>query len=163
MIHKYEEQWGRVKRWYKRFQDINEGKPHTQDTDYYVDDVYSFFINCYHLKDWIIHDDTLKINDRENLVYDFINSIDCLLYCADICNSIKHLKLTHPPKTGTQPEFKGKDFDLKIAETIGKIEQKTPIISIKFHIETSIGNQDAFIIATECMKSWERFINDKLL
>ena len=55
-MSKYEEQFKRVNRWYDRFKKLNSGKEHTRNTDFEADDVHAFFINCYHLKDWIKND-----------------------------------------------------------------------------------------------------------
>jgi hypothetical protein len=52
----YLEQYKRVKRWHARFAAINNGLEHTKSSDYYADEVYAFFQNCYHLKDWIKND-----------------------------------------------------------------------------------------------------------
>jgi len=162
MVHKYEEQWDRVKRWYQRFKDINDGKPHTRNAEYEVDDVYSFFINCYHLKDWIISDDTVKIQNKRKHVEKYVHTTnDYLNDCGLICNSLKHLI---PGK----PEFVGKKYDVAISEFMGgdtkeMYEQNPTIIKIKFNIDTSDGIQDAFDIATKCMKSWEKFITEEIL
>ena len=53
---KYLNQWGRIQRWYQRFGEISDGKLHDRSTDFYQDEVYSFLMNCYHLKDWIKND-----------------------------------------------------------------------------------------------------------
>lgn len=55
-MEKYEEQFERVKRWYERFRRINEGTSHEKNTEYYHDEVYAFFVNCFHVKDWILND-----------------------------------------------------------------------------------------------------------
>jgi hypothetical protein len=159
MKHKYEEQWERVQRWYQRFKDINDGKPHIRNTEYEVDDVYAFFIDCYHLKDWIKHDNTLKIKNKGKCVEKYVhNTKDCLNDCGLICNSLKHL---NPGK----PEFIGKKYDVTISEFIGgdtkeMYEQNPTIIKMKFNIDTSDGVKDAFDFATECMESWKRFITE---
>jgi len=42
-----------LKRYYKKFKDINEGLILNEPSEFYVDTIYSFFIHCFHLKDWI--------------------------------------------------------------------------------------------------------------
>ena len=54
---KYIEQFLRVKRYLERFARLNAGVDHTQASPNYDDDVYSFFQNCHHLKDWIKKND----------------------------------------------------------------------------------------------------------
>jgi hypothetical protein len=46
-LEKYEEQFERVKRWYESFKRINEGTSHEKNTEYYHDEVYAFFVNCF--------------------------------------------------------------------------------------------------------------------
>ncbi|MCS7365552.1 MAG: hypothetical protein NDF54_08960 [archaeon GB-1867-035] len=146
---KYQEQLERLCRWYKRFELINQGVPHMCSSDYYIDDIYAFFLNCYHLKDWIINDDGIQIN--KNMVEHFINQNYCMKVCADICNGIKHLKLSRS-RSGKQPEFESKHFNLTI-------NGKTfPIIAVKLHVETEKGKIDAFELAKECLEKWKDFI-----
>jgi hypothetical protein len=102
MTPKYQEQFERMKRWYEYFKSIDQGIPHTLSSDHYQDVVYAFFLNCYHLKDWIQNDDTLSLTKQK--VEQFINQNDCMQVCADICNGIKHLKLSRE-RSGESPEF----------------------------------------------------------
>ena len=47
----WHEQWKRVNRWYDRIKDVDEGRLHLEkDSEYYQDNIYAFFQNCYHLK-----------------------------------------------------------------------------------------------------------------
>ena len=93
---KYLEQFDRVKRWYQRFVTIDEGRQHSLPSDNYQDEVYAFFLNCYHLKDWIKNDESIGVAEAE--VEDFINNNNDLKLCGDICNNNKHLTLDSPPE-----------------------------------------------------------------
>jgi len=79
-----------MKRWYERFRLINNGKAHNQSSDYSEDEIYAFFINCYHLKDWIKNDDAVSIEGKEKLEK-FIKGSDYMNICEKVCNGIKHL------------------------------------------------------------------------
>ncbi len=70
MTDTYSVQLHRVKRYLQRFEEIGSGKAHNQSTPDYDDDVYAFFQNCYHLKDWIKNDPVCSnwIPDVESLV-----------------------------------------------------------------------------------------------
>ena len=102
-LHKYEEQSERVKRWHEKFRQIDEGTSHdfAPSTEYYHDQVFAFFLNCYHLKDWIKNDESLPKNARDT-VEGFVEKTKYLFVCRDICNSIKHLVLKNPPRSGAQ-------------------------------------------------------------
>jgi len=154
-MKKYEEQFERVKRWYNRFFEITFGMAHKRNTEFYQDEVYAFFINCYHLKDWIINEKSVKNKNKKQKLEDFINNNECMSLCADICNGLKHLELSRNIRTGIQPEFKDRKFELEL----GGAEAK---IVVKYNIITSKGNKDAFLLATDCKEKWEEFIKNEI-
>ena len=86
------DQLNRVIRWYRRFQQINEGIQKGASFEGQYDDMLAFFMNCYHLKDWIKND--ISDDSLNTVVEDYINQNDCLKLCADICNGAKHLDVT---------------------------------------------------------------------
>ena len=148
-LTKYQEQYNRLNRWYIRFKEINDGKIHNTPSEYYQDDVYAFFMNCYHLKDWIINDTAAA--SVANNVENYINNNPELSLCADICNGLKHLRLISD-RSGERPKFGKKRGNLVIGS--GPIT-----IALKYEIKTNSGTIDAFDLATKCIKAWEIFIN----
>src|SRR5262245_46273365 len=88
----YREQYDRMKRWYDRFSNLNSGRPHDIPTENYVDEIYAFFLNAYHLKDWIKNDSAV-LKAVQNSVEPHITNNTSLSLCADICNALKHLHL----------------------------------------------------------------------
>ena len=145
------EQFERVKRYYERFKEIDEGKSHTLNSAYYEDDVYSFFINCHHLKDWIKNDPAVTVSKKD--VEDYVKANSALRICADMCNGAKHLKRT-PNKivSGKERSIDSKAYSLAIMEG----SAQPPNITIKFFID----NLDAFKVATECLQKWEEFFKN---
>ena len=89
----FQEQFDRTVRWYERLQDLNAGRTHTMASDNYQDDIYAFFLNCYHLKDWIRRDPSVAPATK-GLVESYITSTPMLALCADLCNALKHFTLT---------------------------------------------------------------------
>jgi hypothetical protein len=118
-------------------------------SDHYIDEIHAFFLNCYHLKDWIKHDGTVPVS-RQQQVEALINSSRGLKLCADICNGLKHLRLT-TSRSGENPVFGRKQF----AVTLGT---EPTTISLKYEVDTDSGPTDAFEIATECVQAWDRFV-----
>jgi hypothetical protein len=112
---------------------------------YDQDIIYAFFMNCYHLKDWIINDPTVNLPSTK--VEKFINSNPCMCICADICNGLKHLTLNRS-RSKENPRFTSRKYVL----TIGETEQT---IQIKYFI----GTKDAFELASECVQKWKQFID----
>ena len=56
----YLEQFERIKRWHKTLNKIRVSNANENQTDKQVDIIYAFFINCYHLKDWLIHSKVIE-------------------------------------------------------------------------------------------------------
>jgi len=155
---KYEEQFERVSRLYKRFEEINSGKmKHNYNSENYQDVVYAFFINCHHMKDWLINDDSIRLTPTEKIskLKKFREENDCIEFCEDISNGLKHLKRNTTPLTGKQPEFEGRNFDLRIGP-------EGTTLGVKYNIITSKGIKDAFELATECIQKWEKFIDENI-
>jgi len=152
MSELYEEQFERVKRYLSKFKKINDGKPHDQSSPYYDDDIYAFFQNCYHLKDWIKNDPACSSWSR---VEDYINSNPDLQICGDLCNALKHLTLKTTRST-ENPNFGGSAITLDITEGIGVGADFH--IAIKYIVSTNSATIDAFDLAERCVKAWESFI-----
>lgn len=152
-LHKYQEQFERMKRWYERIGKIDQGILHNLPSDYYHDVIYAFFLNCYHLKDWIKNDNDVEQSKKEK-VEPFISQNECMSVCADICNGIKHLE-RKSNRSDKDPEFGGRKFSLNLGGP-------EPIIKVKFSIRTKTGTIDAFELASECVQKWEEFIKDNI-
>ncbi len=151
MTAPYEEQFERVKRYLSKFKEINDGKIHDQSSPHYDDDVYAFFQNCYHLKDWIKNDPACS---SWNNVENYINNNPKLRICADLCNARKHLVLKSH-RSIENPDFAGSGITLSI-------DEKDFYISIKYIISTNSGTIDAFALAEDCVKAWETFIQSNI-
>lgn len=86
----WKDQYRRVLRWRKR---LDAAKP-TDDLsaailETYQDFAHAFFINCYHLRDWLIGAGISK-----GTVDVFVGGNPCLVACRGICNRAKHFHLT---------------------------------------------------------------------
>ena len=150
-MDRYKEQYERIIRWYKKFEILNQGTLHDKDSNYYIDEIYAFFINCYHLKDWIKNDS--QINTDVSDIETFIRNSQNLSICADICNGLKHLKLNHP-KIDPDTTFGGKHFK------VGLGTQPTTI-ALNIEIISNGVTYDAFNLATDCIKEWKNYLISK--
>ena len=147
------DQYQRMVRWYKKFEEIDRGKiDNAPDYFSYHDVVYAFFQNCYHLKDWIINDARRSLS--KDLVEQFIEKNECMRICADICNGTKHLKL-EKSRSAKSPRLE--PFSIMI-----QLSEKGQIHKIKYSIDTTAGSFDAFKLASECVEKWEEFIEKNL-
>jgi hypothetical protein len=144
----YLQQWERVIRWYGRFKEISERKNISQSSSSDEDDVFAFFLNCYHLKDWIKNDPSA--NQMTDKVESFINKSPSLSICADLCNGLKHLTLDKS-RSGKNPRFGEK--------TQRVYYHQAPIVVCQgYTIVAGTKTFDAFDVAWQCMTDWHRFI-----
>ncbi|MFV1976450.1 MAG: hypothetical protein ACC651_11930 [Candidatus Scalindua sp.] len=81
-------QWNRVNRALTKIEN-NQNR----NLDDYEDDIWSFFQNCWHLKDWVKNDDVINEIYRTSVEND-VHEIESIKMCADLANRSKHLKLT---------------------------------------------------------------------
>jgi hypothetical protein len=148
--YRYKEQLERVKRYYERLKAIDEGKPQCAPSSAdYEDDFYSFFVNCYQLKDWIKNDVSITLKKD---VEQYINENSSLQICADICNGVKHLTITKfPLRSGKERKIESKVYSLTISEG----SRQPPSIRIKFLIEKDL---DEFDVAKDCVEKWNDYI-----
>lgn len=144
----YRQQYDRMKRWYDRFVALDQRRLHDMPSDNYLDEIYVFFMNCYHLKDWIKNDGTVNQTVKQ-AVEPYINSSRPLKLCADICNSLKHLRTSN--RSGENPAFGRKIFGLALGTG-------PTSVNLKYEINTSTGAMDAFQLATECVDAWDAFV-----
>jgi hypothetical protein len=94
MPDRWKEHWARIERYYERLHDARFGNmpkellwtPEARAKLH--DDMYSFFVHAYHLKDWLEADGT---NVHRELA-----SSEVLRLCADIANATKHVDLERP-------------------------------------------------------------------
>jgi hypothetical protein len=149
------EQFDRAYRYLTRMRSIYEGgHADSYSRQYFEDDVLSFFVHCYHIKDWIVRLNRIGVTHKQ--VEDFIDSKECLKICADLCNGAKHCTLTKPPRTGRQPHVSGKQYRSSFwLSGAGGGE----ILRGKYSIVTATGVVDALYLAEECMRCWSTFID----
>lgn len=149
MPHQYLEQLERIRRWHIRLQPIAEGIVEVEPFDQHRDDMLAFFMNCYHLKDWIKND--ASVPNLNKLVEVYINKSQVLSLCADLCNGIKHLVLDHS-RSGSNPQISSKNYH--------RIELGVPDAKIGASILIISGDKkyDAFELAGGCIDEWELFL-----
>jgi hypothetical protein len=144
------DQFNRVKRWYGRLEEVNSGKHHDRDTDFYEDDLYAFFMNCYHLKDWIKTDSNLKVAGRGQDVEDAVKNDVYMQACEGICNGEKHFG---PPRNSAKPRPRLQSAHFKVDISHGTI-------AIDYNVDTggTLGIMLALDLAHKCLDFWNDYI-----
>ncbi len=153
------EQVERAERYLSRLKEIYSGvfSSTGHDDKHFDDDVVSFFIHCYHIRDWIIHLNKLNITAKE--VDSFINEHNALKICADLANGSKHCKLTRSLRTERQPHITGKQ---KQSSTWLSGDGGGEYIECKYTILSDRKFYDALELATECCQLWHQFIDNMI-
>lgn len=151
------EQLDRANRYLERIKGIYSGvfclKGH--DKEAFDDDVISFFIHCYHVRDWIIHLNKVGVNARH--VDSYIDRHKALRICADLANGSKHCKLTRSLRTDRQPQIAGKE---RYATTWLSGGGGGEMMRCKYTVLSNSDFIDALELATECMNLWELYVKE---
>jgi hypothetical protein len=105
--------------------------------------VWSFFQNCWHLKDWVKNDPIVPQLMKTRIIVE-VEKSRTLAICNDMANGTKHLSLHRPHAEAsyshTQLTVSGKESKLEcIIEVDG------------LHLIASV-------VAQECVKEWERIL-----
>lgn len=138
--------WKSTKRLFYYFKAINEGIMFSFPKgialmDY--DIVQSFFITCFHLKDWIKKDCKLGNQVESYVAKTRLNE------CRAIANGIKHLN-----ESG--PDFHEVRIEVKIRENL------SPLKAVKFIVQSEGKSEDTFMLAEECLNLWHKFIVENI-
>lgn len=153
---RYKDQFDRMMRYHEYFKQMNSGNPRSAKPDEQKDDVYAFFQNCYHLKDWLKNDSEFQKADK---VEEYVDKNKCLIICAYICNASKHARLTRTRRNTNE------DIEIKNKRTIEAIVSngggnKSDSVSIKMEIKYNDEILDAFEVATDAVVAWKSFMNN---
>jgi hypothetical protein len=120
------------------------------------DDCISFFLHCYHIKDWVqqLYCST-KAEKKE--VENFINANQALKVCADLCNGSKHYKLRSADayRSGEPQTVSVIDHQpVTYITGSGGMEVHT----CTFSIESDSASYDALQLAERCMVLWNEYL-----
>ena len=143
------QQFDRVERYLQRIRDIYAGLPYAyENVAYYEDDVISFFIHCYHLRDWISKLNCVGENMKD--VDAFINTHHELKVCADLCNGSKHCRI-EKVRSGDQPHI------VRISWYVTSYTPEAGLSSkfrARFQIMSHETIYDALELAEKCWSLW---------
>src|SRR5260370_12690727 len=143
----WQDQRARVGRWHKRLTSLSYGIPTDVHKAEALDDVYAFFMNCYHLRDWIIQS---EFRDRAD-VDAFIDGNLALSLCRDICNGMKHFRID-PARASSAPNWStATTFQSVVSGSTPAVPVpapgREPIPDERWDITTGTDNIDMFALA----------------
>jgi hypothetical protein len=163
----YLSQYRRVERALQRIE--NQNRNQTE----YEDDLWSFFQNCHHLKDWVINDDSIEksIRDQEK-VEGFVYMDEDLRICADLANRSKHLELKNPKEeakvTNTNVKICPAPARLLLDPEKGTLTQtnldETGFVELEYIITLKDSRKRiALDVAKKAVSKWTKFLLDNSL
>lgn len=132
----YRDQLDRARRFLSRMQSTEPRR----DVDY-QDDVWAFFQNCWHIKDWIANDPIIQ-NEVKNRLEKTIKASSTLKVCYDLATGTKHRDVR-------KPQAFAQHAHTNTTITPG-VETKLDCI---FEFEGG-KTQSAREVAEECMNEW---------
>lgn len=141
------EQWARVQLGLARLEAVYAGRLEPEGTAGVSYDVFTFFVTCHHLVDWIAGDATLTRSTRRK-ARKLVSRSDELKVCADIANRSKHSALrearTGDPSTGPSR--------VDVTVMIGKGAKHA------FRVSSMGMEWDALDLARACVMRWTSFL-----
>jgi len=152
----YLEQWLRVNRLFELVSLVELGKISDEQIYKYKFDLYlSFFVQCYHLRDWIVNSKVVKSHEID----EFIKSSYEFGLCRNLCLGVKHYHVTKP----STPQMA--DFSQDVGIKIPIVREYEPYSNTKerTRILADGKNHDALDLATRCINQWRQFLEQKNL
>lgn len=149
-------QFLRVKRYLKKVRLIAKKQFPEGVDDHVEDEVYAFFLNCHHFKDWVIEDASLSI--AKQTVENFVKKSKCLKICADLANAHKHCGLdpAKRPKSNPMPNTTP---DLIYPILVHMNLRISPaLLGLEANIQSDHGEYDYLVLAEECFEAWVQFL-----
>jgi hypothetical protein len=145
------DQWHRLCRWYKRILSLRSKAMKTSLTIDDADLIVAYFMNCYHLRDWLLESRPEWKPDIEQL----ISSSFEYKACRDICNGYKHKLIRNPSLDSDFNFYREYDYDA--------IPGHNPeIYRFAFADGNSIRKYDVFNLSDLCQELWDNFLKSKL-
>jgi hypothetical protein len=143
----WKQQWDRVCRLLKRVDGPEKGS-----SDEYDDDLICFFMQCWHLKEWIKHDNNLSSTIRDKVEAEIGKGDEYpnLAICADVANRSKHLKFDrrHPPRV--DPFLTNRDVTIPLGAGPDTCEHTITCADGSKH--------NAKEVARRAVQEWESFL-----
>jgi hypothetical protein len=161
------EQLERTKRWKKRLDDIRYSNSSVDKIPYQLDFIYAFFINCFHLRDFLKYSKTIS----DAIITKFFEDNIEMQICRDICNECKHCSLENPSIGLTIPNTNKKSASGWAGVCLVKdydpfqevLKNDNPIKNIKYVILAEGKMYNVFDLTDKCLNLWERFFKENSL
>jgi hypothetical protein len=143
----WKDQWERVLLALSRVDAVYAGRPEPEGTAGATYDVFTFFVTCHHLVDWIVSDAALPRSTHRK-ARSLVGPSADLSLCADLANRAKHCSLTRSRTGDMASGPSGNDATVMIGAGA----------SHAFRVESAGVEHDAQDLARSCVAEWTSFL-----
>jgi hypothetical protein len=148
---KWRDQWDRLNRTYSLVQQSSTGYRNDRpNSDYYRDELFSFFETCLHMRDWLWRDPNVRLTQED--AGKLYNAHDCLKLAHDIAVGSKHIVIKNPR---VDPSARLVGQDVNVLAGTGA--------SFAWRIEADGRIHDGYGLATECLQAWHSILKQRKL
>jgi hypothetical protein len=128
------------------------------------DALFHFFQDAYHLKDWLINDETVSLSAAE--VEEAVSASGQLSICADLCNGTKHRGLTRTSRTGDPSTgFVGQSVTIQVGslEELASLDLSAPagFTTHSWKVKSRGKTLDAATLAGQVVAEWDRWLVER--
>ena len=166
-----ESQYRRMERVHDKILSDIESTTFSKSSQERLDNVYDFFFNCYHLREWVRGDNRVDQSIKDALpTFEKHDSPVQFQMCRDLCNKSKHATLRNKPNDPNtkiipygSTVFKSSTKDIKEAQ------KRKEVLHLKEEDGVFMGNYLVFFkgnrydlrgVVQACMYAWKRFFED---
>ena len=135
--------WRRVQRGFAKLSETYN------NTELYDDDIYHFFQDAWHLKDWIKNDPSVPSKVRGQ-VEKRVNAVQAFRVAADFANGTKHMVLGHPRLEAAQ------FTERKVTITLGR---SGPALQERVLTLDDGSQTTTEAVATEVVREWNSLLS----
>jgi len=143
----WKDQWERVLLAQGRVDAVYSGRAEPEGTAGATYDVFTFFVTCHHLVDWVVSDAALPRSTHRKARSLVGRSADLSL-CADLANRAKHCALTRSRTGDMASGPSGNDATVMIGTGAKHA----------FRVESGGIERDARTLAHSCVAEWKSFL-----
>lgn len=152
-MHQYQEQLHRVERWLERIKHPGD------DRDLNEDYLWSFFQNCWHLKDWIVND---HVAGQSGAVLEIaIAQYDSLKIVQGLALHSKHLELDYDRAPAKDPRVRKARMVGDVSVYIGRNPYSK--VSYRVYDDSKKDWIPVLELAEQAVNDWKQILTDRVL
>jgi hypothetical protein len=150
-MHPYQQQLARVERFLQRI------LAPTTDRKEYEDFLWAFFQNCWHLRDWIKNDTSIRKRKRD-VILPIIHKSKILAICQCLANRSKHYRLD-----GRSPRHAKMVGGISLTIEDSQSAEDAVTSSVDYIIRVGKKTRPALPFAQDAVSEWRNILHENRL